>query len=83
MSASNVATTECCASSPLPPRPAARAGARPSSSSKKMMEGALALASSKRLPRAFSASPTYFERQSAPFRTKNATPLLLASALSS
>eukprot|EP00982_Pelagococcus_subviridis_P003508 26343-Pelagococcus_subviridis.AAC.13 len=69
MSASNVATTEPWIESELD----VRAGANPSISSKKMIDGCLRSASSnsKRISR--SASPWYFPRQSAPRRLKNET----------
>lgn len=45
----------------------ALAAARPSSSSKKMMQGAVALARANSAATAFSLSPTYFENSSPPY----------------
>ena len=48
-------------------------GARPSISSKKMMDGARLAASSKSARSCLSASPTHLDRTSPPFRMKNET----------
>ena len=72
INARSVATTEPWIASCAPPR-AARAGASPSISSKKTMEGARLPASWKSTRRDRSASPMYLPSASAPLREKKET----------
>ena len=60
-------------SPPFAPPPLSRAGARPSISSKKMMEGARRVASEKSTRSDRSASPMYLPSASAPLREKKAS----------